>query len=399
MKQQDYNTLTECLCCGSDRLANLLDLGMQPLANNYHNGDEGKEYPLALNICKQCCHTQLSVAVNPELMFKHYLYVTGTSKTLRDYCGWFANMCVAENPNGVSVLDIASNDGTQLDAFKMLGLETVGIEPATNLIADQPHHIINDFAENVHMAKQFDIITAQNVMAHTQYPLEILFKIKQWLSKTGTAYIQTSQANMFINGEFDTIYHEHISFYCVRSMTRLLNRVGLHLVDVTKTHIHGESYVFKIKHANGKQQDLEAFDEHRYITKTYKDFGNKTAQTLTKLLWGILKYRKLGYTVIGYGAAAKGMTVLNALRLQTEEKYLIDYIVDDNPLKVNKMTPGTNIPICDSTILKSESRQLIIPLAWNFHNEISQKVANIRGDRDTVYLQYFPVYKENGSIS
>ena len=172
-------------------------------------------------------------------MFKHYLYVTGTSKTLRDYCGWFANKVSVENPHCESVCDIASNDGTQLDAFLNLGFETTGIEPADNLIADQPHHIINDFAENVHMTKQFDVITAQNVMAHTQYPLEILFKIKQWLKKEGTAYIQTSQANMFINGEFDTMYHEHISFFCVKSMTALLNRVGLQLVNVETTPIHG----------------------------------------------------------------------------------------------------------------------------------------------------------------
>lgn len=399
-QSNQYNKLKHCLCCSSQRLLTILDLGKQPLANNYHNGDAGAEYPLALNVCAECSHAQLSVAVDPQIMFKHYLYVTGTSKTLRAYCEWFAKKCVKENPGCLSVCDIASNDGTQLDSFRKLGLKTVGIEPADNLIVDQPHHIINDFAEHVHMTEQFDIITAQNVMAHTQYPTQIMFKIKQWLKRGGTAYIQTSQANMFQNGEFDTMYHEHISFYCVKSMTKALNRMGLNLVSVEKTPIHGDSYLFTIKHATEcDQADLTAFDKHRYAASTYQSFGEKAADTLTYLSAGIEKYRKQGYSIIGYGAAAKGMTVLNALKHKSGKTHLLDYIVDDNPLKVDKLTPGTNIPICDKSILKSHSNQLIIPLAWNFYKEIVTNVAKQRGDRKTVYMKYFPIYQEHGSIS
>ncbi len=172
---------TECLACGKLNLRSILDLGKQPLANNYHTGEEQEEYPLNLNLCQNCFHLQLSHTVNPDLMFKNYLYVSGTTKTLRDYFDFFASKTLEYLPNAKNVLDIACNDGTQLDSYSKLGLETHGIDPAENLYNDcksRGHNVICDYfnSETYHKfeGKTFDIITAQNVFAHTSYTVDFL---------------------------------------------------------------------------------------------------------------------------------------------------------------------------------------------------------------------------------
>ena len=122
-----------CLACGNKELKTILDLGDQPLANEYHKGVEQTKFPLKLNLCDHCYHLQLSHTVNPDLMFKHYLYVSGTTQTLKDYFDLFAKKTLEYFPKAKTVLDIANNDGTQLDSYKKLGLKTYGVDPATNL--------------------------------------------------------------------------------------------------------------------------------------------------------------------------------------------------------------------------------------------------------------------------
>ncbi len=374
----EYKELNSCIACGWQfGLEPVLDLGSQPLANNYVKEQcEVPEYPLALNHCPNCDHAQLSVGVNPELMFKHYLYVTGTSQTLKDYCDWFA-MKTSKNIHPGKVLDIASNDGTLLDCYAKYNWDTTGIEPADNLVTDYKHKVHHDFCENLDLDETFDIITAHNVMAHTAHPVKLMAKIKQWLNPNGTAYIQTSQANMFKNGEFDTMYHEHVSFFCVKSMTALANRVGLDLVNVEITPIHGDSYVFSLKHKPG--HDIE-----RYLPETYKQFSDKAKNVLAEFAYKVEQYRNEGYMIVGYGAAAKGMTVLNAGNIT------LDFIVDDNPIKVDHFTPGTNIPIVSSKLISGIDKLVIVPLAWNFYTEIKSKCQALRQNKETVYLKYFP---------
>jgi len=175
--------LNECLCCGSERLKLVLDLNEQPLANSFKKTAEEEEpyFPLRLNICEECTHLQLSHAVDPDLLFKNYLYVSGTSQTLRDYFDWFAKLTqeyFAEPPT--TVLDIACNDGSQLNSFKALGLKTYGIDPAENLhvLSSKEHEVVCDYFKEKYVYhyknKKLDIITAQNVFAHNDYPLDFL---------------------------------------------------------------------------------------------------------------------------------------------------------------------------------------------------------------------------------
>ena len=213
---QDAKELNECLCCGSEKLKLVLDLNEQPLANSFKKTAEEDEptFPLRLNICEECTHLQLSHAVNPDLLFKNYLYVSGTSQTLRDYFDWFAKRTLEyfEMPPQ-TVLDIACNDGSQLNSFQALGLKTYGIDPAENLhvLSNANHEVVCDYFKEKYVYhyknKNLDIITAQNVFAHNDYPLDFLLQCKEIMHDKSRLFIQTSQADMIKNNEFDTIYH------------------------------------------------------------------------------------------------------------------------------------------------------------------------------------------------
>jgi 2-polyprenyl-3-methyl-5-hydroxy-6-metoxy-1,4-benzoquinol methylase len=395
--------LTECLCCGSKQLELTLDLGVQPMANSFINTEDEAEltFPLVLNRCTECSHLQLSHAVNPDLLFRNYLYVSGTSQTLRDYFDWFANYSLeffTEKPK--SVLDIACNDGTQLDSFKKVGLTTYGVDPATNLhpISSKNHEVILDYFTAEHVAglkaKHIDIINAQNVFAHNSYPLDFLLQCKEIMHDSSVLFIQTSQADMVKNNEFDTIYHEHLSFFCANSMNELARRAGLYLIDITKTPIHGNSYVFVFSKVAGDASRVEqVLAEERaqglQDPQTYIEYARKAQQVVVDLKETIKEYRGRGYVIAGYGAAAKGMTLVNFGDIH------LDFIIDDNPLKQGKFTPGTHDPV-ESIDVLDECQDLnvaFVPLAWNFFTEISTKIKTKRDKQGDVFIRYFPTIK------
>ncbi len=392
-EQNSYTTLDKCVACGGSNLEQFLDLAKQPLANNYHDGTGGGEsFKLGLNLCTDCFHTQLPVSVNPKMMFDHYIYVTGTSQTLRDYCDWFAKYVTdREDIERGNVLDIACNDGTQLDSFRNLGWKTYGVDPAKNLfdIAIEKGHMVRNAYWPISYPSM-DVIVAQNVCAHTPTPLEFLEGVRKSLTEKGTAYIQTSQSQMYQRNEFDTTYHEHISFFSANSMQTLAERAGLVLTDIEITPIHGDSYVFVLKHPGAEVSNSvtetirKEGKEGRHNPMFYKKFGLNAETIVSKLQDLVTRCQKEGTPVVGYGAAAKGMTVLNANDIQ------LDWIVDDNELKQNLLTPGTNIPIKDRSSLDIDEHIVVIPLAWNFFDEIKSNVEEVRQNKSTQYVQYFP---------
>lgn len=395
-----YRNVDICRCC-KNKVVFLLDLNKQPLANSYHDKKQNLEsYPLELNICDKCFHTQLSVTVHPDLMFKKYLYVSGTTETLKQYFDFFAKFTIQRfkhHTGGTpkNVLDIACNDGTQLDYFKKQGLSTFGIDPAKNLYdqSSKNHTVICDYFPSDQIKNKYDLIVAQNVFAHTDDVDNFLINIKQILSDNGILYIQTSQSNMILNNEFDTIYHEHLSFFNTLSMKTLLERFNLKLNNVFKFDIHGSSYIFEISN-NVVDSNLDSVlqfekDKGLYDINTYKNFANSAKEIVNELNDTIKQYRDQNYLIIGYGAAAKGMTVLNFGNIK------MDYIIDDNPLKNNLYTPGTDIAITDISILNEfkDKNILFVPLAWNFYEEIVKRIKNVRTNTKDVYVLYFPKLK------
>lgn len=388
-----YKNIEECLCCKNKNLILTLDLNLQPLANSYVKNIDDKEdvFPLGINFCPNCTHVQLTHAVDPDELFKDYLYVSGTTKTLKNYFDWFVSFC-QNYSTGKNVLDIACNDGSQLDCFKREGYNTFGIDPAENLyeLSSKDHKIVCDYLtdDSINsLGEKFDIIIAQNVFAHNTYPAEFLRICKDNLNKDGHIFIQTSQADMIKNNQFDTIYHEHISFFSVKSFCTLAKSVGLNVVDVQRSSIHGTSFIFVLSNDGIDQSEKFISQEYELNNEVMVEYSEKCKKIAIDTFDKINEIRSNGYKVIGYGAAAKGNTFLNFA------KFELDYIVDDNPLKQNLYSPGSKIPIFSpDKLLEEKSKVCIVPLAWNFFDEIKEKVYN-RDIKNCIFLKYFPEVK------
>jgi hypothetical protein len=294
-------------------------------------------------------------------------------------------------------MDIACNDGTLLDIYKSRGVQTWGIDPSENLyaVSSKNHHVDLEYLNLSHAKryeKKFDIIVAANVMAHNDYPREFLRICRAMLKPGGYIYIQNSQADMTKNNEFDTIYHEHLSFYSIESFKVLARRAGLTLVDVVRVPIHGNSHIFVLvpsddssDNETSKSDDLPLNDEviDRYAAKCYDLMDNLVA--------GLINARRNGYKIVGYGSAAKGNTIINASGIRLE------YIVDDNPLKQGLFTPGSRIPIVPSSRLAGETGKLcVVPLAWNYFDEIKRNCEAVITADDVIFVKYFPEFEVVG---
>lgn len=405
--------IKECIACDSKNLDPLLDLGLQPLANSFLKSDRELEpcFPLATNYCKECYHVQLTHKVNPDLLFKNYLYVSGTAKTQLDYFDWFAKF-VMENRDRkdifASVLDIGCNDGSQLDAFIRFGdnktkIITHGVDPATNLhvISSRNHHVHCGYFDEEYVKKHgdylFDIVICQNAFAHNYNQLEFLKNMSKVVAKDGYIYITTSQADMIMNCEFDTIYHEHLSFYNIKSMDALCRRAGLNLVEVIKHPIHGNSYIFVISKSVARNAYLDLMINREnslglYNDVTYKVYTDECKDIIEAFSIELRNHKAAGKILIGYGASAKGNTLLNASHA------FLNLIIDDNPLKQGLYTPGMRIPIFSSEKLKDYENidnLVFVPLAWNFFEEIKSKIETLRPNKKDSFLRFFPyVYTE-----
>jgi nucleoside-diphosphate-sugar epimerase/2-polyprenyl-3-methyl-5-hydroxy-6-metoxy-1,4-benzoquinol methylase len=405
-----YKMIDKCRVCEC-KTNTLLNVGNQPLANNYtkyHNTldynplhfNAEEEFPLHLHYCPECYHVQLNCVVNPDKLFKNYLYVSGTSKTLKKYFDEFAIFTLLQTDmtnKKLKVLDIACNDGTQLDSFlnqhelidySKLDITTVGVDPAENIYNSisshkTQHDIYCEFFTESTVDKlkkkygKFDIIIAQNVFAHIDYPGEFLKYASELMDENSSLYIQTSQKNMVLENQFDTAYHEHLSFFNTNSMDKLCQKHDLVLNNIYDTDIHGTSYIFKINtKVDDKSNKNEVLKDESnkgiYSDMTYKLYNLKCLKYKNDFNNKVIEYKLQDKQVIAFGSTAKSMTVINFCNLNN--KY-IDFMIDENPLKQNLFTPGSNILVCSLDSLKDISKNCVILItAWNFYKEIKEKI-------------------------
>ena len=379
--------IDSCLCC-EGRLVPLVNFGQMPLVNTY---GVTEKFPLAVNRCKICCHLQLSEAVDPLVLYSDYAYCSGTGKTALDFFSGFARTALSYVPNAKRVLDIASNDGSQLDAFKALGLSTSGVDPAANLaeIAKAKGHAITVglFEETfIPEGTTFDIITAQNVVAHTHRPMEFLSRCTDIMHKDLRLFIATSQANMVVLGECDTIYHEHISYFNAGSMMRLAERAGLRLLDIVMNDIHGTSYVFVLGIAGEPSVRVAQriqWEKAVGLTRPglYRWWKTHIAEKIERLGRTIDSYKKDGFLTVGCGAAAKGISMLNMAGVK------LNVLADNTPTKHYKVTSGMLIMPFDEIANLQESKVLFVVLAWNVGLEIRRNVEQMRSRAGDVFIE------------
>lgn len=398
-----YKENKTCLVCGNQHLIDYLDLTDQPLANSYHKGETLEKYPLQMRLCTRCWHSQLSVSVEPAKMFEHYLYISDTSKTLTDYFEWTTDYILSKIEKPKNVLEIACNSGLLLEMFKNKGIESVGVDPAQNIreLSEQRGLDVyvdywnNNFADKLKQERgTFDLILAFHVLPHVEDPNDFIASCSKVLSDNGTIFIQTSQCDMFLNNEFDVIYHEHSSYFTGYSILKLARNHGMYVSSIVKTDIHSKSFLFSLTKQKCEETELYALlkqetDDGIYTVEKYEAFARKAAETKQKLIENLTRFRNEGYALVGYGAAAKGNTLLNYMQFE------LDYIIDDNYLKWDYLTPGMDIPIRSIDLLREPIDKIcFVPLAWNFYKEIRERVKAVRDNPGDVFVRYFPEYTE-----
>lgn len=399
----NYIENKQCLICNSKNLFEYLDLTDQPLANAYHTGQSLNKYPLKLLLCKDCFHSQLSVCVNPKDMFEHYLYISDTTKTLTSYFEWATDYILEKSIGSKSILEIACNSGLFLEMFQNRGLKCYGVDPAKNIRELSEKRNLNVFVNfwDKNFSEEFknkvgkiDLVVAVNVLAHVPDPNNFIEACLNVLSENGKIFLQTSQCDMFLNNEFDVTYHEHASYFVGKSIKQLARNHNLFVSSIIKTDIHSKSFLYSLQREQCDESELEILiaeeNKHNiYTIEKYIDFAKNAYQIKNDLLAGLQKFKDEGYTLIGYGAAAKGNTLLNFI------KFSLDYIIDDSYLKWNLFTPGTNIPIYSIQLLEQNFEKIcFVPLAWNFYKEIKERIHAVRNNEKDIFIKYFPNYTE-----
>lgn len=341
-----YKKLDECLVCGYDDLIEIYDLGIQPLVNNLKDSLDEVELkaPIIVNFCRECSHRQLSIAIDPKLMFSKYLYQTGTSDSHKSFFHDFVKEISRENLNKDRIaLDIGCNDGSLMITLCNYDWEVRGIDPS-NIENDYDLPVIHDFFPTTKpIEEKFDVITAFNVFAHNDNPFLFLEEMKKILKRDGRIFILTTPARM------DNYYHEHISYFTLESMAVLASRCGLQVKSFKEVSMHGKSYLFELYFP-----DTEIFPHISIV-------GNNP--------------------VIGYGASASGIVLMNYFNFHP------DYVIDDNPLKQNKFIPGVNVPIYGSHYLVNENRDLtIIVFAYHLFEEIVSNIKRLRPGKRDIFI-------------
>lgn len=398
MSQQGYHIIEKCRVCGSAGLSKVIDLGMQPLANAFLTEEEIPEeklFPLTLCRCRDCTHVQLRETVDPELMFRNYVYVSSTSPTFVSHFEKFAEDMVARLGLGPGslVVDIGSNDGILLKPFQERGCAVMGVDPAVQIASQATLSGITTLCEffTRDTARRIredvgpaNLVTATNVFAHTEEIYPILSAVKDLLAEGGVFVIEVPYVMSFLNtGLFDTIYHEHISYWSARALHAAATRAGFRIVRVEKVTTHGGSIRVTFKPSD--QTDIVDEDVARFINEQVEDslkssdiferFHRAVIVRRDKIVKFVKQERERGKRFVGYGAPAKGNTALNFYGLTDQD---IEFIVDDSSWKQSLLTPGTHIPVVDLDYLLSlspeEHPHYVAVLAWNYFEEIQQKL-------------------------
>jgi hypothetical protein len=399
-----HHLRAECRACGGTALHKFLELGPQPLANAFPRSPDEfpreERYPLDVYFCERCALVQLLDVIDPEVLFRDYIYVTGTSDTIAAHNVRYAQAVVDRLELGADdlVVEVASNDGSLLARFKDHGVRTLGVEPATNIAAiarDRGIETVNRF---------FDLDTAaavrashgaakavigNNVFAHVDRTREFLRGCRDLIADDGLVIIEVPYLREMIEKlEYDTVYHEHLCYFSVTALKTLCESAGLSLVDVDRVPVHGGSIRMWAgrrehfgDHAPGALAMIAEEDALGLTTlPRFTQFARDVEENRRAVRAILASVLERGETVVGYGAPAKGNTLLNYCDIDTS---VLPYTVDKSPLKVGRYTPGMHLPVRETSVLLDEQPDYVVILAWNFADEIMRQQAEYaaRGGR------------------
>ncbi|MEK6896313.1 MAG: class I SAM-dependent methyltransferase [Nanoarchaeota archaeon] len=384
----------KCKSCGYEGLNRFLELGDIPPVNAFIHPEEienEKAYPLNLAYCPHCLLVQLEQIVPPEELFRNYLHLSAGSQTNINHLKEVADyLAAAFNLNSsAKILEIGSNDGTLLEFLKKYTPNIVGVDPARNLIqlneekgVDYIPEFFNTSTAS-HIAKtrgKFDFVIALNVIPHTPNNIDLLKATRIVLKDSGVLVMEGVYAlETILNGEFDTIYHEHVYTFSLHSLASTFRMAGLKIVNVEKIPTQGGSlrvYAMKDEHARPASDAvarlLKEENEMGLVNSSiYDSVGSKVEKYRADLRKVIEEEKSRNGKLIGLGAPARGVVIMNYCGITKED---IEYIVDDTSLKQGKLTPGVHIPVRPIDALKSEKDRTFILLSWNYKDSFVNRL-------------------------
>jgi hypothetical protein len=390
-----------CRFCGASLKDTFVDLGMSPLCESYVPQDALNQmepfYPLHVWVCRECLLVQLDEYVTPEHIFTEYAYFSSFSTAWLKHAQEYTAMAAKRLNLGPQsfVVELASNDGYLLQYFVKAGIPCLGIEPAANVAKSAVERGVDTLvkffgrelgAELAAQGKSADLILGNNVLAQVPDVNSFVAGIAALLKPTGTVTLEFPHLQQLVEGnQFDTIYHEHFSYFSLLATERILAAHGLTVFDVEELWTHGGSLrVWARPTADASRPvgqrvlDLRAREDRLGYGKleTYLRFEGQVRETKRKLLELLIDAKRAGKRICGYGAPGKGNTLLNYCGIRVD---FLDFTVDRNPYKQGKFLPGTHIPILAPDKIDEVKPDYIFILPWNFKDEIMKQLAHARG--------------------
>lgn len=388
-----------CRMCQSTKMYKFLDLGFTPPADQFRRKDQLRDpeiyYPLDVYMCEDCGLAQLGYVVSPEVLYRNdYPYEASTTKTGRVHWDSFAQRVVErfDLDGNDLVVDIGSNVGVLLGAFNDRGVRIQGVDPAANIVMiahERGIDTICDFfnfetvQKILHEKGNASVITGTNVFAHIDDLYTFMENIHLLLNNDGIFIFEAPYfVNLIKNLEYDTIYHEHLSYLSVKPLLPFFNKFDMEIFDIEQVDIHGGSfrvYVGKkslrpvsdiVEHLLREEEEMQI-----YSHDALNQFSDKVKKNRQELVWLMQSLKHEGKRIVGVSAPAKGMTLLNYCKIGNE---LLDVVTEKSLLKIGRFTPGTHIPVEPDSYLVKEKPDYALLLAWNFADEIIKNLDDFR---------------------
>ena len=389
-----------CRFCGNELNETFVDLGMSPLSNAYVTSEniQNKEsfYPLHTYVCSKCLLVQLEEFESPEEIFREYAYFSSFSDSWLKHAENYVNMIIDRFKFDFNsqIIEVASNDGYLLQYFKREGVPVLGIEPAKNVAAEAIKKGIPTKSEffGVKLADELigknikaDLLIGNNVLAHVPNLNDFVLGMKKILSPKGIITMEFPHILRLIQGnQFDTIYHEHFSYLSLIAVKQVFEKHGLIIFDVEELSTHGGSLRIYAKHIEDNTRNI--FENVRCVMnkeiqlgldkiETYREFSQQVIKTKRNILSFLINLKNEGKQIVGYGAPAKGNTLLNYCGIGTD---FLDYTVDISSYKQGLYLPGTHIPILPLDKIKETKPAYVVILPWNIKDEIMEQMSFIK---------------------
>jgi len=384
-----------CRMCQGKNLYRFLDLGFTPPADQFKRNDQLKEpeiyYPLDVHVCDDCGLAQLGHVVSPEVLYRNdYPYESSITKTGRKHWAGFAQSvvkCLGLKEKDL-VVDIGSNVGVLLEEFKNQGVRIQGVDPAANIVMiahDRGIDTVCDFFNKESVEKiialkgNASVITGTNVFAHVDDLYSFMNNVQKLLNDKGVFIFEAPYlVNLFKNIEYDTIYHEHLSYLSVKPLIKFFGKFGMAIFDIEQVDIHGGSFrvyvgkksqypVAPVVDQLLKKEEEAGIYTHKYLD----DFAVKVSENKKALVWMLQSLKHEGKRIAGVSAPAKGMTLLNYCGIGRD---VLDFVTEKSTLKIGRVTPGTHIPVVPDSWLIEKKPDYALLLAWNFADEIMKNL-------------------------